>query len=183
MILKCKFPGRHNRCPRVDGKFQSQIMTYRICKGNAPEQVPRNKKKSGCGGDWGENLWKHFFVEICCQAKTPFHLLQECWNSGGFTSFTSTLVRGVSPDHQRAWHLFSAVGAENWSCTSFWESLTWPLAGRQGWLFWDWPAFPEFIRQGMFEGFLRINQKGVMQEREPRWGHTRPCPIEPPGGM
>lgn len=74
MILKCKFPGRHNRCPTVDGKFQSQIMTYRICKGNAPEQVPRNKKKSGCGGEWGENLCKHFFVEICCQAKTPFHL-------------------------------------------------------------------------------------------------------------
>lgn len=50
MILKFKFPERH-RCPATDGKFQSQIMIYRIYKGNVPAQSPRNKKKAHCGGE------------------------------------------------------------------------------------------------------------------------------------
>ena len=58
MILKFKFPERHNRCPTVDGQFPSQIMIHRIYKGNAPEELPRNKPD--CEGEWRGRFVKTF---------------------------------------------------------------------------------------------------------------------------
>lgn len=100
MILKFKFPERHNRCPTVDGQFQARSwyteFTKEMLQKNFQE-ISQIVKESG-----EEDLWKHFFAEIFCQAKTPLYLLQECWRGRGITSFTSPLVTGVSPDHSES---------------------------------------------------------------------------------
>lgn len=108
-----------------------------------------------------ENLWKHFFAEICCQADS-IPPSTGVWGWGRYYLLhLSPSERVFQQTTQRTWHLFPAVEAEVWSFTPFWEKLTWPLAGRQGWLL------------GL-AGIPRICQgkKCLSVSRDPNGGHA-----------
>lgn len=78
----------------MDGKFQSQVIIYRTYEGNAPEQVPRNKKKSDCGEEW-ERKREYMSLEVSdarLRLHTTFH--RRAGIKGYVTSFISTPARG-----------------------------------------------------------------------------------------
>lgn len=90
-------------------EFQSQAIIYKIYNGNAPEEVPRNKRESDCEREWEGKFVKMFLY--------PELLLGQDSTS---PSKTSRSLVGISLDHSQSL-TFIPCGRRgaNWNCTPF----------------------------------------------------------------